>query len=196
MRKDQELNSVRFLAFVTHGGRSDLSCACKDAYRVFVFEYALERLPAVLPINGMASRIVTYARKKPNNASGDGNSSVGGGLTTGGQLSDIVYLPRDEPPPLYSGDLPFQGTPVSVVESTLFAAPCKAYPPGMTDFLVVQKESHLYVREIDEIVSVSVTIVFQSSIFTKCTRRFQAHAFFCAWTFLSLRSVLRNHVWR
>jgi len=136
--------------------RSDLSCAARDAYRVALFEYSLERQPALLPIPGMACRLVTYARK-----ASVGAAAAASAAAAGTPDADTVFLAPEEPPPLGSGDLPPDGPPLVVVESGLFAAPASKVAGGAVsagcDFLVIKRGNKVSVREIDSVVSVGVT---------------------------------------
>ncbi|CDF38274.1 unnamed protein product [Chondrus crispus] len=132
--------------------KSELYCSEKDAYRVSLYEYALERLPCILPIPGMASRIVTYARKDSAAAAAQASKNA-----AGTPEADTVFMAPDEPPPLHAGDLEANGKPLSVVESHVFAAACVRQTAKTTDFLLVRNGGKMYVREIDSVVALGVT---------------------------------------
>lgn len=132
--------------------RTELFCSEKDAYRVSLYEYALERQPCILPIPGMASRIVTYARKESAAAAAQAMKNAAGTAE-----ADTVFMSPDEPPPLHSGDLLADEPPLSVVESHAYAAPCVRRTPPSTDFLLVRNGDNMFVREIDSVVSLGVT---------------------------------------
>mmetsp|Transcript_7271 Transcript_7271/g.32230 ORF Transcript_7271/g.32230 Transcript_7271/m.32230 type:complete len:1148 (+) Transcript_7271:1543-4986(+) len=156
MRRKRPKGGMMQIAGQVPKKRSDLSSAAKDAFRVYLFEYALERLPATIPLTGMASRIITYARRKKR-ATADGPNPSEHSTGLNAPKTDIMYLAKDDAPPLYAGDLPPDGTPISIVESTLYAAPCQSASPASTDFLVVVKDNQYYVREIDEVVAIGAT---------------------------------------
>ncbi|CAN8075394.1 unnamed protein product [Agarophyton chilense] len=131
---------------------SELQCSVKDAYRVSLFEYALERQPSVLPIPGMASRVVTFARKISAAEAAQASKNAAGTAE-----ADTVFLAPDEPPPVSAGDLDADGKPLSVIESHVYSAPCVKTVTPTTDFLLVRSENEMFVREIDSVVSVGVT---------------------------------------
>lgn len=131
---------------------SELQCSVKDAYRVSLFEYALERQPSVLPIPGMASRIVTFARK--NSAAEAAQASKN---AAGTAEADTVFLAPDEPPPVNAGDIDSDGKHLSVIESHVYSAPCAKTTTPTTDFLLVRNDNEMFVREIDSVVSVGMT---------------------------------------
>lgn len=130
----------------------ELRCSEKDAYRVSLFEYALERQPCLLPIPGMASRLRTYARKGSAEEVQRADQSVAGTSN-----ADTIFLGPDEPPPLAAGNIESNDKPLSVIESQLFVAPCTKAEPCSTDFLLVRRGKNMYVREIDSLVSVGLT---------------------------------------
>ncbi len=132
--------------------RSELFCSSKDAYRVALFEYALEKQPCVMPIPGMASRILTYSRKKSAAAAAQALKNA-----AGTPEADTVFLAPEEPPPLHAGDIETDGPPLSVMESHIFAAPCVRADVPTTDFLVVRRGGKMHVREIDSVVALGVT---------------------------------------
>lgn len=132
--------------------KTELFCSEKDAYRVSLYEYALERQPCILPVPGMASRIVTYARKESAAAAAQALKNA-----AGTPEADTVFMSPDEPPPLHAGDLEANGRPLSVVESHVYAAPCVRQTAKTTDFLLVRNGDKMYVREIDSVVSLGVT---------------------------------------
>eukprot|EP00177_Eucheuma_denticulatum_P005872 GFKZ01010695.1.p1 GENE.GFKZ01010695.1~~GFKZ01010695.1.p1 ORF type:complete len:1802 (-),score=389.54 GFKZ01010695.1:87-5492(-) len=132
--------------------KTELFCSEKDAYRVSLYEYALERQPCILPIPGMASRIITYARKESSAAAAQAMKNAAGTAE-----ADTIFMSPDEPPPLHSGDLLADEPPLSVVESHAYAAPCVRRTPPSTDFLLVRNGDNMFVREIDSVVSLGVT---------------------------------------
>lgn len=132
--------------------KTELFCSEKDAFRVSLYEYALERQPCILPVPGMASRIVTYSRKESAAAAAQALKSAAGTAE-----ADTVFMSPDEPPPLHAGDLEANGKPLSVVESHVYAAPCVRRTAFTTDFLLVRNGDNMYVREIDSIISLGVT---------------------------------------
>lgn len=132
--------------------KNELLCSAKDVYRVSLFEYALEKQPCVLPIPGMASRIVTYARKSSAAAAAQALKNA-----AGTPEADTVFLSPDEPPPVHAGDLEADGKPLSVIESHSYTAPCVRNAPPSSDFLVVRRGGKMYVREIDSVASLGVT---------------------------------------
>lgn len=132
--------------------KSELYCSEKDAYRVSLYEYALERRPCILPIPGMASRIVTYERK------GSALDAAQAMKTAAGTAqADTVFMAPDELPPLHAGDLEADSGPLCVVESHIFAAPCVRKATPSNDFLLVRNGKNMYVREIDSVISLGVT---------------------------------------
>lgn len=123
----------------------DLLCSTKDFYNISLFEYSLERQPCILPIPGMASRIVRYQRKSS--------------LSETIQKTDpnIVLLSPLEPPPLHTGELKVDEAPLSVVESKVYSAPCVESAAPATDFLIIRRDKKAYLREISSVISVGVT---------------------------------------
>ena len=132
--------------------RSELFCSSKDAYRVSLFEYSIEKQPCVLGIPGTASRILTYDRKTSSAEAAQALKNAAGTPD-----ADTVFMAPEEPPPLHAGDIPADAPPLSTVESHLFSAPCARVDVPDTDFLVMRKGSKSFVREIDSIVSLGVT---------------------------------------
>lgn len=132
--------------------KTELLCSEKDAYRVSLYEYALERQPSILPIPGMASRIVTYARKKSSTEAAQASKDAAGTAE-----ADTVFLSPDELPPVHAGDIQADGKPLSVIESHVYSAPCVKTTAPTTDFLLVRQGKDMYVREIDSVVSVGIT---------------------------------------
>lgn len=132
--------------------KTELFCSEKDAFRVSLYEYALERQPCILPIPGMASRLVTYSRKESAAAAAQALKNAAGTAE-----ADTVFMSPDEPPPLHAGDLEANGKPLSVIESHVYAAPCVRKTALTTDFLLVRNGDNMYVREIDSVISVGVT---------------------------------------
>lgn len=132
--------------------KTELFCSEKDAFRVSLYEYALERQPCILSIPGMASRLVTYSRKESAAAAAQALKNAAGTAE-----ADTIFMSPDEPPPLHAGDLEADGIPLSVVESHVYAAPCVRRTAPTTDFLLVRNGDNMYVREIDSIISLGVT---------------------------------------
>jgi Protein of unknown function (DUF3591)/Bromodomain len=132
--------------------QAELLVSAKDAFRVCVFEFAIEHAPCLLPVPGMASRVVTYDRKDSIAATNKARKEVAGTPN-----ADTVFLAPDELPPLHAGDLLATEGPLLVLESHLFSAPCTRCDPATTDFLVTRRKQKMYVREIDSVLSVGVT---------------------------------------
>lgn len=132
--------------------KHELRCSEKDAYRVSIFEYALERQPCLLPIPGMASRICTYARK---NSAEEVQSAINAAAGTAD--ADTIFMFPDDLPPLASGNVEVNNRPLSVIESQLYVAPCATKEAASTDFLLVRHEDSMFVREIDSLISVGIT---------------------------------------
>ncbi len=132
--------------------RSELFCSTKDAYRVALFEYSLEKQPCILGIPGTASRILTYDRKTSAAEAAQALKNAAGTPD-----ADTVFMAPEEPPPLHAGDILAESPPLSTVESHLFSAPCARVDVPETDFLVMRKGGKSFVREIDTIVSLGVT---------------------------------------
>lgn len=135
--------------------KTELRCSEKDAYRISVFEYALERQPCILPIPGMASRICTYARK-------DSAEEVQRAINAaaGTADADTIFMCPDDLPPLAAGNVEVLDKPLSVVESQIYVAPCAKTESASTDFLLVrhgQGKKSMFVREIDSLISVGIT---------------------------------------
>lgn len=132
--------------------KSELRCSEKDAYRVSVFEYALERQPCILPIPGMASRLCTYARKESAEAVQRAVNAAAGTAQ-----ADTIFMAPDEPPPLAAGNIEVDEKPLSVVESHVYAAPAAKKDIQSSDFLLVRHGKSVIIREIDSVISVGVT---------------------------------------
>jgi Protein of unknown function (DUF3591)/Bromodomain len=130
----------------------ELLASAKDAYRVCLLEYALEAAPSLIPIPGMASKVVTYDRKESTPAAAQARKDA-----TGTPDADTVFLAPEEVPPLHAGDLRPSDPPLLVLESHLFSAPCTRHEAASTDFLVIRRKEKMYVREIDSVLSVGVT---------------------------------------
>jgi hypothetical protein len=131
---------------------SELLASSKDAFRICLFEYALEYEPCLLPVPGTAFRVVTYDRKESARAAAQARKDA-----TGTPDADTVFMAPEEVPPLHAGDLKQNEKPLLVLESHLFSAPCARAEPGPCDFLVTRRRGKMYVREIDSVVSVGVT---------------------------------------
>lgn len=132
--------------------KSELRCSEKDAYRVSVFEYALERQPCILPIPGMASRLCTYARKESAEAVQRAVNAAAGTAQ-----ADTIFMAPDEPPPLAAGNIEVDDKPLSVVESHVYAAPAAKKDIQPSDFLLVRHGKSVIIREIDSLISIGVT---------------------------------------
>lgn len=132
--------------------RSELYCSTRDAYRVALFEYSIEKHPCVLPVPGMASRILTYSRKKSKAEALEASKDC---AVKPDQY--IEFLAPEEPPPLHAGNVPEDAAPLSVVESHIYSAPCASVIVPETDFLVMRRGGKMHVREIDSVVSLGVT---------------------------------------
>lgn len=133
--------------------KSELMCSAeKDSYRVSLYEYTMERQPSILPIPGMASRIVTYARKKSSAEAAQASKNAAGTAE-----ADTVFMSPEEPPPVNAGNIEADGKPLSVIESHVYSAPCVKTSTSTTDFLLVMKGHEMHVREIDSVVSVGMT---------------------------------------
>lgn len=132
--------------------QSELLASAKDAFRICLFEFALEHAPCLLPVPGMTSRVVTYVRKETSQAASQARKNA-----TGTPDADTIYMGPEEVPPLHAGDILPNSKPLLVLESHLFSAPCSRIEPSETDFLVVRRRGKMYVREIDSVLSVGVT---------------------------------------
>lgn len=132
--------------------KSELRCSEKDAYRVSVFEYALERQPCILPIPGMASRLCTYARKESAEAVQRAVNAAAGTAQ-----ADTIFMAPDEPPPLAAGNIEVDEKPLSVVESHVYTAPAAKKDIQPSDFLLVRHGKSVIIREIDSLISIGVT---------------------------------------
>uniref|UniRef100_A0A7S1XFX4 Bromo domain-containing protein n=1 Tax=Compsopogon caeruleus TaxID=31354 RepID=A0A7S1XFX4_9RHOD len=131
--------------------RSDLSLAARDAYRVMILEYCVERTPVILPIRGMVSRLVTYSRCSSVSAAMKAASNA-----VGTPDADTVFMAPEDPPPLRAGDILQDQPPVTMISSHIFDAPCVVQPPNSSDFLVCRKGGKFYFREIHGLVSVGM----------------------------------------
>lgn len=132
--------------------KGELRCSEKDAYRVSVFEYALERQPCILPIPGMASRLFTYARKESSEAVQRAVNAAAGTAQ-----ADTIFMAPDEPPPLAAGNIEAGEKPLFVVESQVYTAPAAKIEPHPTDFLLVRHGKSMIIREIDSVISIGMT---------------------------------------
>jgi len=82
--------------------KSDLSCGARDPFHVVLVEYALERNPPIMMMPGMASRLITYVRKRSAQAAADAATDA-----IGTADADTVFLGPDDMPPLNCGDVKY-----------------------------------------------------------------------------------------
>eukprot|EP00871_Galdieria_phlegrea_P001820 jgi/Galph1/2639/GphlegSOOS_G1303.1 len=162
--KDDVLNKTCSLYYphVLREDNSDISVRsfeifrnCEQSQRTMLVEYAMEYTPVVVPLPGMASRLVKYSRLR----SGDKKNNEEDHFST--SFFHHVYLAPDEPPPLCSGDVR-PGQSVLIYESSLFIAPAQLLTAKNSDFLVTvkrdrQDSSRFYVRKIDDIIALGQT---------------------------------------
>ncbi|EME32595.1 transcription initiation factor TFIID subunit D1 isoform 2 [Galdieria sulphuraria] len=128
---------------------------CELSQNVILLEYGLEHTPVLVPLPGMASRLVKYTRLK----TGDTKTKEDGHFST--NFFHNVYLAPDEPPPLCSGDVK-PGQSVTILESSLFLAPAEILTPRKTDFLLTMKRVDnnsysCFIRKIDHVITVGQT---------------------------------------
>lgn len=132
--------------------KTELNCSEKDAYRVSLYEYPLERQPPIMLVPGMSSRIVTYQRKKSAAEAQKASKDAAGTAE-----ADTIFMAPDEVPPVAAGDIQADEKPLSVLESHILTAPCAKSAPQTTDFLLTTNGKDMYVREIDSIIGVGMT---------------------------------------